>query len=104
MNDIFIALIIGIIAGIIDVIPMIIMKLEKTASLSAFSHWVVLGLVIPFVNWDLDTWLKGLVLAELFAIPVIIMVAKNDRKSIWSIVLMSAILGIAVGIAGDRFI
>ncbi len=38
MNDIFIALIIGIVAGIIDVIPMLIQKLDKFANLSAFTH------------------------------------------------------------------
>jgi hypothetical protein len=49
MNNILIALFIGIVAGIIDVIPMLIKKIDKFASLSAFAHWVVLGLIIPFV-------------------------------------------------------
>ncbi len=104
MNNIFIALIIGIIAGIIDVIPMLIQKLDKYANLSAFTHWVVLGLIIPFVSWNIDPWLKGLIIGELSAIPVIIMVWKNDKKSFIPILLMSALLGIGVAIAGARFI
>ena len=104
MNDILIALTIGIIAGIIDVIPMIIQKMEKAANLSAFFHWLVLGLIIPFVSWNIAPWLKGLIIAEISAIPVLFMVATDDKKAILPITIMSAILGIAVGIAGSVFI
>ena len=104
MNDILIALIIGIIAGIIDVIPMIIRKMEKSANLSAFSHWVVLGLIIPFISWNMTPWLKGLLVAEISAIPIIFMVAPKDKKAILPITIMSAILGVAVAIAGKAFI
>ena len=104
MNEIIIALVIGIVAGIIDVTPMIIQKMDKYANLSAFAHWVVLGLVIPFVSWNIAPWLKGLIIAELFAIPVLLMVATKDKKAVIPITVMSAVLGIAVGIAGNIFI
>lgn len=104
MNDILIALLIGIIAGIIDVIPMIIQKLDKAANWSAFFHWVVLGLLIPFVDWEIQAWLKGLIIGELSAIPILIMVYSKDKRSIVPIILFSAILGIGVAIAGAKFI
>ena len=104
MNDILIALVIGIAAGIIDVTPMIIQKMDKYANLSAFAHWVVLGLIIPFVSWNIASWLKGLIIAELFAIPVLLMVAPKDKKAIIPITIMSAVLGVAVAIAGNVFI
>ena len=104
MNEILIALGIGIIAGIIDVIPMIVQKMNKYANLSAFSHWVVLGLIIPFVSWNIAPWLKGLIIAEISAIPILLIVAREDKKAIIPITIMSAILGIAVAIAGKAFI
>ena len=104
MNDILTALVIGVIAGIIDVIPMLIQKLNKYASLSAFTHWVVLGLIIPFVYWNIDPWFTGLLIGVLSAIPVIILVSEKDKKSIIPILMMSALLGIGVAIAGARFI
>ena len=104
MNNIFIALIIGIIAGAIDVTPMIIQKMDKTAVWSAFIHWVVLGLIIPFVNWDLQPWLKGLIIGELATIPILIIVLPKDKKALIPIMTFSAILGIAVAIAGSAFI
>jgi len=104
MNDILIALIIGIIAGIIDVIPMLIQKLDKFANLSAFTHWVILGLIIPFVDWNIEPWIKGLILGELSAIPIMIIVYPKDKKALIPMIIFSAILGIGVAIAGAKFI
>lgn len=104
MEKILIALCIGVAAGIIDVIPMIIQKLDKTANWSAFIHWVVLGLIIPFVHWDMDPWLKGLVIGVLTTVPVMIIVGSNDRKALIPMTLFSAILGIGVSWAGGYFI
>jgi hypothetical protein len=100
MNDIFIALAIGVAAGIIDVIPMLIQRMDKMANLSAFAHWVVLGLIIPFVSWEIAPWLKGLIIAEISAIPVLLMIVKDDKKVIIPVSAMSAILGAGVGAAG----
>ena len=104
MNEIIIALIIGMVAGIIDVIPMIIQRMDRYSNLSAFAHWVVLGLIIPFVSWNMAGWLKGLVLSEIFAVPVLLMVMPKDKKAVIPIILMSAILGVIVGIAGEKFV
>jgi hypothetical protein len=104
MNKIFIALIIGIIAGTIDVIPMIIQRIDKYACVSAFIQWIVLGLIIPYVNWDIQPWLKGLIIAEISALPIMIIVFAKEPKSIVPIVIFSAILGILVGISGARFV
>ncbi len=104
MNDIFIAFLIGIVAGIIDVVPMIIQKLEKEANVSAFVHWVVLGLIIPFVSWDIAPWLKGLIIGLLSALPIMIIVFPKDKKSLIPIGVMSALLGAGVGLAGAAFI
>ncbi len=104
MNDVFIALIIGTIAGAIDVFPMILQKIDKSANWSAFIHWVVLGVIIPFVAWNIAPWLKGLIIAEISTVPILLIVMPEDKKVIIPIVVMSAILGIGVGIAGAYFI
>jgi len=104
MNSIFIALAIGIVAGIIDVIPMMIRKLDRFSSVSAFIHWVVLGLIIPYVDWDIQPWLKGLVIALLTAIPIMIIVYPKDPKALIPMLIFSAILGAGVGLAGSMLI
>ncbi|NOU18708.1 MAG: hypothetical protein HOO91_14215 [Bacteroidales bacterium] len=104
MEKILIALLIGIIAGLIDVTPMIIQKLDKTACWSAFVHWVVLGLIIPFVHWEIQPWLKGLIIGELSVIPIMIIVLAKDKKALIPMSIFSAILGIGVAVAGSIFI
>ena len=46
ISKIKIGIILGVIAGIIDVIPMIFQKLTWDANLSAFSLWVIAGFMI----------------------------------------------------------
>lgn len=104
MNDFLIAIIIGLVAGLIDVTPMIIMKLEKAANISAFVHYFVLGLIIPFVGWDIAPWIKGIIISVLSALPVMIIVYPKDKKAIIPMIAFSLILGAGIGIAGAKFI
>ena len=104
MNNIVIALLIGFIAGLIDVIPMIIQKLDKTSCISAFIHYFVLGFIIPFVNWDLAPWIKGMIISLLMSIPVMVIVFSKDKKAILPMIIFAVILGAGIGIAGARFI
>ena len=104
MNNIVIALLIGFIAGLIDVIPMIIQKLDKTSCISAFIHYFVLGFIIPFVNWDLAPWIKGMIISLLMSIPVMVIVFSKDKKAILPMIIFAVILGAGIGIAGAKFI
>jgi hypothetical protein len=104
MNDFLIAIIIGLVAGLIDVTPMIILKLEKVANISAFVHYFVLGLIIPFVGWDIAPWIKGIIISVLSALPVMIIVYPKDKKAIIPMIVFSLILGAGIGIAGAKFI
>ena len=65
MKKIQIGLLIGIIAGIIDVIPMIIQKLTWDANISAFAMWVVVGFLIATIDLKIIPILKGIVIAFL---------------------------------------
>ncbi len=104
MNDFIIAVIIGLIAGLIDVIPMIIQKLDKSSNLSAFIHYFALGLIIPFVNWDITPFIKGVLIALLTSIPFMVLVYPKDKKAIIPMIIFSVILGAGIGIAGAIFI
>lgn len=105
MTNYIIALCIGVVAGLLDAVPMVIQKMDKFACLSAFFHWVVLGLIIPFVQWgNMQPWLKGFIIGELSAIPVILMVFPQDRKAAIPMLIFSAVLGIGVALAGAKFI
>jgi len=103
MPKLLISLAIGAVAGVIDVIPMLIQKLDKYSNISAFIHWVVLGVIIAYIKVPFSPWLKGLVIAELSALPIVILVAKTDVKSVMPILIMSAVLGVLAGITTAKF-
>lgn len=104
MSNLLIALVIGSVAATIDVVPMVVRKLDRISSISAFVHYLVLGLIIPFVEWNMAPWLKGLIIAELSAIPVMILVYQKDKRALLPIFIFAAFLGAGIGIAGAIFI
>ncbi|MFV0290406.1 MAG: hypothetical protein ACK5IJ_05830 [Mangrovibacterium sp.] len=104
MNNFLIASIIGLVAGAIDALPMIIQKLDKRDTVSAFIHYFALGLIIPFVNWGIAPWITGIIIALLTSIPIIIIVYPKDNKAVIPMVIFSLILGAGIGFAGEFFI
>ena len=101
MREFLITLLIGVIAGGIDVLPMIKMKLDKYSISSAFVHY----LIAPFIIFNIKLfsnawWLKGGIITLALAAPIIILVAKDDKKSILPMSATSVILGTLMGIAG----
>ena len=94
-------LLIGILAGVIDVLPMIKMKVDKYSCISAFLYYVIVPFVIFGINWFGNLWwLRGGVVAILMAIPVIILVSKEDKKSPVALTIMSIVLGSIIGFVG----
>jgi len=105
MKNIILAFVLGAGAGIVDIIPMIIQKLDKYSTTSAFVQWLVLGFVITFIKIPgVDGWLKGLITAVLLSLPIVIIVTKDDPKSVLIILFMSALLGSLVGWLSTKII
>ncbi len=104
MENILLTLVIGVIAGIIDIVPMIIQKADKDSIISAFVQWMVVTFVIMNIDLGVVNWLKGLIVAVLMAAPIIILIAKKEPKSVIPILVMSMVLGSIVGFAGDKLV
>lgn len=101
MKEFLLTLLIGVVAGVIDVLPMIKMKLDKYSVTSAFVHY----LITPFIIFNtalfgMAWWLKGGVINLLLAIPVIILAAKDDKSSVPPMIVMSIVLGTVIGVVG----
>jgi hypothetical protein len=103
MKKLLMSLIIGLIAGIFDVVPMIIQKLDIYADFSAFSQWIILGIIISYIEIGLKGALKGLLIAEMSVIPILIIVSEKGLFSIVPIILLTAVLGLLVGFFSEKF-
>lgn len=105
MKTILLTALIGVIAGVIDVLPMLKMKLDRFSVASAFVFYLIMPFIIFNTNlFGMVWWLKGAVITAALAAPVIILVAKEEKKSILPMILTSAVLGTLIGAAGHFFL
>jgi len=104
MNKIILGILLGCIAGIIDVIPMILQKLTWDANISAFCLWVVAGLMISTSTLQLPAVLKGILISFLILLPSLILIAWKDTKSIIPILIMTVILGSLLGLSISKLV
>lgn len=99
---IIIGLIFGVIAGIIDVVPMIIQNLSWDANISAFSLWVVCGLLIAVTYIKIHPVLKGMLLAFSILLPCAIIIGWKEPLSLIPIIIITAFLGSVLGYAIEK--
>jgi len=105
MNTILIGLGLGLAAGVLDTLPMIIQKLPLPALISAFTQWLFMGVVITTCNLGLPGWLTGLILGVAGAIPLILIAVTNpamtpagsEMKTAAIILANSIVLGTGIG-------
>jgi hypothetical protein len=102
MKKLKLGITLGIIAGIIDVVPMLIQNLSWDADLSAFCMWVLNGFLIATSSIKLKGALKGLLISFLVIIPTVIIVGAKDPVSLIPISIMTTILGSLLGYFIDK--
>jgi hypothetical protein len=101
MNTLLMSIAIGIVAGIVDILPMVIMKMNRVSIISAFLQYFFVSIII--VNIDLPGiawWLEGSIISLALALPIIIIVSDKDKKAGPIIGSMAIILGASISIAG----
>ena len=104
MKLFLLTLLTGVVFGIIDILPMLKMKLDKHAIISAFVFYLIMPFIVYNTNlFGMAWWLKGAVITLLLGLPVIVLVAKEGIKGIIPIIAMSIILGTLIGVVG-RFV
>lgn len=104
MDKLLLSTIIGLVAGIVDIIPMILQKLPKYSTVSAFVYYFFISIIIvnidlPHIPW----WLEGGLISFALMIPMLIHVGYTDKKPVPIIAVNSIIIGTLVGITGHFF-
>ncbi|NLU38840.1 MAG: hypothetical protein GXX78_08120 [Bacteroidales bacterium] len=97
MKKIKIGILLGIVAGIIDVIPMIFQNLTWDANISAFAMWIIVGFLIATIDLKINPVIKGILTAFLVLLPTAILIGWKEPASLIPIVLMTTILGGLLG-------
>ena len=101
-RKVYLGLLSGVVAGIVDVTPMIIQKLPIQSLLSAFTMWAALGLIINTSELKVKGVLKGLLLSFLILLPNAILIGFEEPLALIPIGIMTLILGSLLGFASTK--
>lgn len=104
MNALLVSIVIGLLIGLINIVPMVLKKLPSYTTAASFVHYFFTSIVIahvhiPYLPW----WLKGGVLGLALMIPMLIHVGHSDKKPLPIIAANSVIFGSMAGIASHYF-
>jgi hypothetical protein len=102
-NNIFVGLLLGAAAGVLDVIPMLLQGLTWDANLSAFFLWVVSGFMLATSSLKLHPILKGIVIPFICLLPSAFIIGWNNPFSFLPIGVMTLILGALLGFTYNKF-
>ena len=100
MDKFFITCMLGIAVGAVDILPMV----DKYSIASAFVFYFTLPFII--LNTELFHvvwWIKGGLIGGILALPMIIIVSKEDKKSGLPMLIMSTMLGEVIAILAHLF-
>jgi len=92
----------GFIAGLIDLIPMILQNLTWDANLSALSMWIVTGFFIATTTLRMNVILKGMIVALLCLLPCSFIIGWKEPASLVPIGIMTLVLGGLLGFLIQR--
>ena len=98
-NNIVIGLLLGVAAGLMDVIPMLLQGLTWDANLSAFLLWVVSGFMLATSNLRLPPVLKGIAIPFICLLPSVFIIGWSEPFSLIPIAAMTLLLGALLGFA-----
>lgn len=100
MNSLLLSLCIGIVAGIVDIIPMLKQRLPRYSIAAAFLFFLFISVIIahcdiPCLPW----WSEGGLIALAMMIPVLVHVAATDKKPVPIIIVNTLVLGTLISLA-----
>jgi uncharacterized membrane protein len=94
----------GTIAGIIDLLPMVIQKVSFNGCLSAFSMWVVIGFLLTITNLKLNAIIKSIIIALLVLLPNTFIIGWDEPVKLVPIIIITLLIGGLLGYFYERLI
>ena len=103
MQKLFVAIVIGASAGAIDTLPMLLRKAAWHDIAVPFVHWLMLGVLVAYVQMPIHPMLKGVIVAVMSTLPTLIAYSQSKPGSVVPILGISMVLGAAVGWLTNRY-
>ncbi len=103
MSKLLIALLIGAAAGALDTVPMLLRKAPWHEVAVPFVHWLMLGVLIAYVQMPVHPALKGSIVAAMTTLPILISYSQTKPGAVLPILGIGIVLGAAVGWLTHQF-
>jgi hypothetical protein len=103
LSKLFITFAIGLVAGLVDIIPMILRGVDRVQLASVFMHWLVTAIFIAYVVMPFPPVAKGALIGLLSALPALITYAASAPARVLPIAAIAVILGGVIGYLTNRF-
>ena len=104
MTHLQLALVTGLVVGVLDIIPMIAARLSGRSCIAAFVLYFFASIIVfysdlPYLPW----WADGMAVTLMMTTPVLLSFVGKERRSIPIIMLNALIFGFLISIA-ERFL
>lgn len=99
--ELLFTILIGMVIGAIDALPMFLKKMDKANCWSAFLQYVVVTFVIfntTLPQLNVSDFIAGPLISFLMALPMVIMIAKDEKKAVPIVLVNAVILGLIIAV------
>ncbi len=99
--ELLFTILIGIVIGALDALPMFIKKMDKTNCWSAFIQYVVVTFIIfntTLPQLNINEFVVGPIVSILMCLPIVIMISRNEKKAVPIVLVNSVILGLIISV------
>jgi len=103
-NNILAGVLLGVVAGVLDMIPMLLQGLTWDANLSAFFLWVVSGFMLATSSLRLAPIPKGILISFTCLLPSAFIIGWKEPFSLVPIGAMTLILGALLGFTYNKVV
>ena len=82
--EIVFTLLVGVVVGLIDALPMFLKKMNRANCWSAFLQYVVVTVVVfntTLPQFGVNDWLVGPIVSFLMALPMVVMIGKRGKEN-----------------------
>ncbi|WP_297625580.1 hypothetical protein [uncultured Rikenella sp.] len=90
---------VGVVVGLIDALPMFLKKMNRANCWSAFLQYVVVTFVVfntTLPQIGVTHWLVGPIVAVLMALPMVVMIAREEKKAVPFVLVNAVVLGFII--------
>lgn len=102
-RKIIVPIIIGLAVGLIDLIPLVMVRVPLLNMISILMFWIITSYFVANVTLLRNSLLNGLVLSTLNMLPLIVVIYTINPKDFLPMLSMALILGPLVGYLNVRF-